>query len=90
MNNTIKDLILNTGSISKAILHAAGQSLKHECESKYPTGIKYGQVAVTGGHRLNCKKIYHGTLPFVQSSEYDDALQVSVVHLIPDTLDLEL
>ena len=76
VNNTIKDLTLNTGSISRAILHAAGPSLKEECESKYPTGIQYGQVAVTGGHRLRCKNIYHGALPFVQSSEYDDVLQV--------------
>lgn len=76
VNNTTKDLILNTGGISRAILHAAGQSLKEECESRYPTGIQYGQVAVTGGHKLRCKKIYHGALPFVKSSEYDDVLQV--------------
>ena len=78
VNNTTKDLVLNTGGISRAILQAAGPSLKQECENKYPTGIKYGQVAVTGGHKLSCKKIYHGALPFVKSSEYDDVLQVQV------------
>lgn len=62
--------------MSESILRAAGKSLKKECEKKYPGGIKYGQVAVTGGHRLKCKNIYHGTLPFSQTSEHTDALQV--------------
>ena len=78
MNNTTKDLTLNTGSISKAILRAAGQTLKEECSQKYPNGIKYGQVAVTGGHGLKCRNIYHSALPFIHTSEHEDALQVKL------------
>ena len=76
MNNTIKDLALNTGAVSKAIFRAAGPSLKEECDKKYPKGIKYGQVAISGGHGLKCQKIYHGTLPFLQTSEHSEAFQV--------------
>lgn len=76
VNSTLKDLTLSTGQVSKAILRAAGQSLKEECDNKYPNGIKYGQVAVTGGHGLKCRKIYHGTLPPIHTSEHEDALQV--------------
>ena len=37
--------------------------MQDECDNNYPNGIEIGDVAVTGGYGLKCKKVYHGTLP---------------------------
>jgi len=61
-NTTSKDLDLRKGAISKSISVAAGHELQAECESKYPDGIRQGQVIATSGYRLHCKKVYHGSV----------------------------
>jgi len=62
LNTTSRDLDLRKGAISKSISGAAGRELQAECESKYPNGIRQGQVIATSGYQLPCKKVYHGSL----------------------------
>ncbi|XP_070212581.1 protein mono-ADP-ribosyltransferase PARP14-like [Littorina saxatilis] len=62
VNSTSTDLELRSGAISSSILQAAGVSLQTECKSKYPSGIKSGEIAITKGHALSCKEVYHLSL----------------------------
>ena len=51
--------------LPKTISDAAGSALQSEIDSRYPNGIKIGDIAVTNGYSLKCRKIYHGCLsPF--------------------------
>ena len=59
MNSTSKDLKLDKGIVSKALLRAAGNEIQKECDDNYGGGIKVGDVAVTKGYGLKCKKVYH-------------------------------
>ena len=59
VNTTSPELSLNTGGVSKGLLNVAGEGLQKECNSKYPNGIKYGDIAVTAGSKLQCKEVYH-------------------------------
>lgn len=70
VNTTNKDLkSLKQGRVSKSILDAAGSELSTECRNKYPQGIEYCEVAVTPSFQLKqCKKIYHGGIPFFKRS----------------------
>ena len=49
------------GFVSKALLKAAGDTLKDECANKAPVPV--GGVAVTGAGSLKCKHIMHVVLP---------------------------
>ena len=59
VNSTSKDLRLDQGLASKAVLRAAGGEMQKECNNNYPKGIRVGDIAVTGGYGLRCKKVYH-------------------------------
>ena len=61
-NTTSKDLDFTKGAISKSISVAAGRELQAKCQSKYPAGIRPGQVLTSSGYRLPCKKVYHGSV----------------------------
>ncbi|XP_071089965.1 protein mono-ADP-ribosyltransferase PARP15-like [Haliotis cracherodii] len=62
INTTNPALRLADGVVSKILLEAAGDDLQDECNTKYPSGVKVGEVAVTGGGNLSCKQVYHITL----------------------------
>ena len=63
VNTISKDLILNQGAVSASIAAVGGKSIQQECRSKYPSGIDYGEIAVTGGGKLYCKLVCHAALP---------------------------
>ena len=63
VNSVDYDLVLSKGRSSNAIAEEGGSSIQSECQSKYPSGISEDEVAITGGGNLNCKNIYHITLP---------------------------
>ncbi|XP_060082622.1 protein mono-ADP-ribosyltransferase PARP15-like [Ylistrum balloti] len=70
VNSTSKDLKLGRGSgLAKSLLTAAGQSLQSELDDSYPNGIVPGQLAITGGYDLLCKKVYHGTFTSFYSKQ---------------------
>ncbi|XP_061183685.1 protein mono-ADP-ribosyltransferase PARP14-like isoform X2 [Saccostrea echinata] len=58
-----QDLKLKNGGMAETMLKAAGPGLQEECDKNYPNGIKYGDIAFTGGHNLPCQFVYHGALP---------------------------
>jgi O-acetyl-ADP-ribose deacetylase (regulator of RNase III) len=63
VNTTRTSLELDYGNTSKALVAKAGPGLQQECSTYYPQGIKFGDIAETGGHNLACKKVFHLALP---------------------------
>nr|XP_034317327.1 protein mono-ADP-ribosyltransferase PARP14 isoform X2 [Crassostrea gigas] len=63
VNTASKDLDLSQGLVSTSISRAGGDSIQQECKTKYPKGINFGEIAVTGGGKLGCKIVCHGALP---------------------------
>ncbi|XP_069139910.1 protein mono-ADP-ribosyltransferase PARP14-like isoform X2 [Argopecten irradians] len=61
VNSTGRDLQLNVGLLSSSLLRHGGQILQTECSQRYSGGIVPGEVAVTTGGNLQCRKVYHGT-----------------------------
>lgn len=75
-----KDLQLTNGSLSKSLLEAAGDGLQEELDSSYPDGIDFGECAISKGHNLPCKSVYHGTLPKWGSSTPDPSFVRKMTH----------
>lgn len=63
VNSTNQSIDLNVGTVSKKLLEVGGEVLQNECRSKYPDGITVGQIAVTSGHNLPCRNVFHGVIP---------------------------
>jgi len=67
VNTTSHSLDLKLGLVSNAILKAAGPDLQKECRDRYPEGIRRMEIAVTTGHKLMCRYVFHLCLePFVE------------------------
>ena len=47
---------------AKVMYKGAGSGLQAEIDQNYPNGLKIGDLAVTDGHSLHCKKLYHGCM----------------------------
>lgn len=62
LNSTSKNLDLNKGTASKALLQKAGSGLQAECREKYPNGVQPGQLAITAGGNLQCQHVFHTSL----------------------------
>ncbi|KAL3975735.1 ryanodine receptor 1 [Sarotherodon galilaeus] len=64
VNTISEDMNLNQGTVSKAILSAAGSSLQDAIysEAKRST-LRYGDVVVTDGYNLTCQKVFHTVCP---------------------------
>uniref|UniRef100_K1PDC3 Poly [ADP-ribose] polymerase 14 n=1 Tax=Magallana gigas TaxID=29159 RepID=K1PDC3_MAGGI len=58
-----ENLKLKNGGMAESLLQAAGPGLQAECDQKYPQGIQSGDLAITGGHNLQCQYVYHGAIP---------------------------
>lgn len=68
VNSTSQDLNLTSGRASKGLYEAAGESIQKECKEKYPKGVKHGEVAESGGGKLDCQYVFHGCLKCSESS----------------------
>ncbi|KAL3864453.1 hypothetical protein ACJMK2_006137, partial [Sinanodonta woodiana] len=62
VNSVSKELRLKRGNLSKTLLKKGGEEIQDECNSRYPNGIQYGDIAVTGSGKLPCKKVLHAAL----------------------------
>ncbi|KAM9360379.1 protein mono-ADP-ribosyltransferase PARP14-like [Symphorus nematophorus] len=64
--NTISEKMnLNQGAVSKAILQAAGSSLQSAVLTEARVAqLQYGDVVITDGFNLRCRKVFHAVCPF--------------------------
>ena len=69
VNTTTPGMTLKDGAVSSSILAQAGPALQDECKKKHPGGVKVGNIAVTQGHGLKVKDVYHLTLPVWSSAD---------------------
>ncbi|CAG2207669.1 unnamed protein product [Mytilus edulis] len=58
-----KDLKLKNRKLSKLVLDAAGLDIQTACDTKYPSGVNYREVAFTRAYKLHCRFVYFGCLP---------------------------
>lgn len=63
VNSVNKTLDLEKGSLSKALLTAAGPEVAEECRRDHPSGVTEGNVVVTSAGKLKCKTICHACVP---------------------------
>lgn len=62
VNSSNRTLDLTFGQVSRDLLRVGGRQLQEDCKTKYPNGINFGEIAVTGkgGPKgLFCKNIFH-------------------------------
>ena len=66
VNTTGKNMVLDAGAISKAVLKAAGPQIQVEVNTKAPKGVSFSQVIQSSGGNLSqktgLKAIYHGSV----------------------------
>jgi O-acetyl-ADP-ribose deacetylase (regulator of RNase III) len=62
VNTTSHDLVLTNGAVSNTLLKVAGNEMQREIASKYPNGLKTETFAITSGHGLQCRQVYHTAL----------------------------
>lgn len=88
VNSTSWDLDLTAGFTSKSILKVAGPGIQEECKKRYKRGIKMGDIAITEGHGLNCKHVFHGSLLSYNSKENFQVIIILLKdkYLLNDTL----
>ena len=65
MNSTNGSLELDSALASKAVSKAAGSQLQLDCNDyvKNKGKLKTGDMAVTAGHKLLCKNVFHVVCP---------------------------
>ena len=69
---------LSNGVVSKALLDGAGVGMQLEAKAKYRSVLKFGDVVLTGGHNLFCKKVFHAFLFKWDNDGKDEAEKVSL------------
>lgn len=63
--NTIADnLNLKQGAVSKALLQAAGPGMQSAVRTAGGRATHYGDVVITNGFNLSCRKVFHAVCPF--------------------------
>ena len=60
VNSTDTSLQLDLAALSRSVLKVGGDTLRDECKTNAPDGIKCGEVVVTSGGQLQCQYVIHG------------------------------
>lgn len=76
VNTTSRDLNLSNGKVSETLLKAAGSHIQRECCERYPNGITRLEIAITGGYKLCCEKVFHIALDRYQPQNEMDSIEV--------------
>ncbi|KAM6944682.1 protein mono-ADP-ribosyltransferase PARP14-like [Lycodopsis pacificus] len=64
VNTMSEDMNLKQGAVSKALLQEAGSVLQSAVWSEAgASALPYGDVVVTAGFNLNCRKVFHAVCP---------------------------
>ncbi|XP_060063936.1 uncharacterized protein LOC132544368 [Ylistrum balloti] len=79
VNTTSKCLDLSSGTVSNSLSQRAGPKLQKECRKKYANGIKFGELAVTDGHQLLCRKVFHGAFDVWPSLDKNQTKKTEMV-----------
>jgi len=73
--------LASSGSVGRALLDVGGKSLLTECKTRFPSGIKYGEVVAVNGGNLKCKQVYFISLPdYEDEDEHCDIDKVTLCY----------
>lgn len=65
MNTVADNMNLNQGAVAKAISAAAGKNLQMAILTEAGVStLQFGDVVITDGFNLRCRKVFHGACPF--------------------------
>ena len=67
---------MSQGQVATALLEVGGAGIQQELKETYPNGIKMGDIAISGGGKLMCKKLFHCCLPEEKDEEKIQAVSV--------------
>ena len=62
LNSSNDQLDLDQGAVSKSLLKVAGLAMQKEIKTKYPNGIRPGEIAETKGYKLKAEHVFHSCL----------------------------
>lgn len=86
VNSSNRDLDLNFGEISKALLKKAGKELQEECNrQKGKAGPDFIYV-LSNGYGLPCKYVLHGSLP----TSYQKSVCITMIMFSLYSIDFNL
>ncbi|CAN9512802.1 unnamed protein product [Ophioblennius macclurei] len=79
--NTISESMnLDQGAVSKALLGAAGSGLQGAVLDKAgTTKLQHGNVVITGGYNLACRKVFHAVCPFWRNGGREEEALISII-----------
>lgn len=63
VNSVGRDLDLTRGAVSIYMLQEGGNEIMSDCRRQHPTGVDYGEIVQTTPGKLQCKAIYHFSVP---------------------------
>ncbi|CAC5405330.1 PARP10_14_15 [Mytilus coruscus] len=63
VNSVGRDLDLTRGAVSIYMLQEGGDEIMSDCRRQHPTGVDYGEIVQTKPGKLQCKAIYHFSVP---------------------------
>ncbi|VDI75404.1 Hypothetical predicted protein [Mytilus galloprovincialis] len=63
VNSVGRDLDLTRGAVSIYMLQEGGDEIMSDCRRQHPTGVDYGEIVQTTPGKLQCKAIYHFSVP---------------------------
>ncbi|XP_051767270.1 protein mono-ADP-ribosyltransferase PARP14 isoform X3 [Ctenopharyngodon idella] len=83
VNTISEDLDLSKGAVSKALLQTAGHQLQSEITTAARSNnLNYGEMVITDGYKLKCRKVFHVVSPFWKQGSADRVL----IQIIRDCL----
>ncbi|KAK9968212.1 hypothetical protein ABG768_002547 [Culter alburnus] len=83
VNTISEDLDLSKGAVSKALLQTAGHQLQTEItRTARSNNLNYGEMVITDGYNLKCRKVFHVVSPFWKPGSAD----VVLIQIIRDCL----
>ncbi|ROL54451.1 Poly [ADP-ribose] polymerase 14 [Anabarilius grahami] len=83
VNTISEDLDLSKGAVSKALLQTAGRQLQSEItRTAHSNNLNYGEMVITDGYNLKCRKVFHVVSPFWKPGSADMVL----IQIIRDCL----
>ncbi|XP_071159744.1 protein mono-ADP-ribosyltransferase PARP15-like [Mytilus edulis] len=84
VTGSVPSLELNKARTSKLLLDKAGDSIQDECKEKYPSGITFSDVAITGPGRLDCQHIFHVTIQKFSSKGDEKNLEKCIMNCLAE------
>ena len=75
-------LDMSQRQVATALLKVGGAEIQQELKETYPNGIKMGDIAVSGGGKLMCKKLFHCCMPEEKDEEKIQTVSVKSLLLM--------